>query len=318
MLEVAEFLNLPKNPGPLYDIRSPGEFAHGTIPGAINLPLFSDEERKQVGTVYKKESPKAAFLLGLDFVGPKMRGFIEQVEGKNPRLFCWRGGMRSQSMGWLFSKAGMEPLLLTGGYKAYRRFVLKTLETTYPFQVLGGLTGSGKTSLLRSLKEQFLDLEELAHHKGSVFGKLEGKAQPTNEHFENCIASSLFKMDPSKPIWVEDESRMIGSCKIPDPIYRQMQKSPLYLLQTPLEQRVELLLEEYSHTPPSLLKEAVFCIKKRLGGSRTEEILGCINNKNYRQAVFLLLEYYDQAYKFSIQRSQRTPLIYETLYGKIS
>lgn len=311
MLEIEEFLNTP---GPLYDIRSPGEFLQGTIPGALNLPLFSDEERKQVGTVYKKESPKAAFLLGLDFVGPKMRGFIEKVASEQPRLFCFRGGMRSQSMAWLFSNAGMEPVLLKGGYKTFRRFVLKTLENTYPFQVLGGMTGSGKTSLLRSQQGQFLDLEALACHRGSAFGKME-EIQPTNEHFENCIATALWKMDPSKPIWIEDESRMIGSCKIPDTLYKQMHQAPLYMLQTPLEQRVELLVKEYAAYPH--LKDAVLCIRKRLGRARTDLILECIEEKNFKKAVFLLLEYYDQAYMYSIKRSQRTPIPYENIYGKI-
>lgn len=311
MLDVESFL---KTPGPLYDIRSPGEFLQGTLPGAINLPLFSDEERCAVGTVYKKVSPKAAFLLGLEYVGPKMRSFVEKVSDNSPRLFCFRGGMRSSSMGWLFSQAGMKPLLLQGGYKAFRTFALKTLEKTYPLHILGGLTGSGKTSLLRSLKGegvQILDLEELARHKGSAFGKMEGENQPTNEQFENLIAIDLWKMNSDTPIWVEDESRMIGSCKIPDSLYKQMQKSPFYLLQTPLEQRLALLLEDYGNHPQNHLKEAVLCIKKRLGGVRTELILQCIGDKNLTKAAELLLEYYDQAYMFSIKRSQRTPLIYE-------
>jgi tRNA 2-selenouridine synthase len=320
MLEIEEFLS---SPGLLYDIRSPGEFLQGTLPGALNLPLFSNEERSAVGTSYKKESPQAAFLLGLEYVGPKMRGFVEKAQGnKTPRLFCWRGGMRSQSMGWLFSQAGMKPLLLKGGYKAFRAFTLKTLEKTYPLQVLGGLTGSGKTSLLRSLKTQgmqILDLEELSCHRGSVFGKIEGVIQPTNEHFENLIAIELWKMDPLKPIWVEDESRMIGSCKIPDPIYKQMLSAPFNLLQTPIKERLELLIEEYGSHTQTYLKEAVLCIKKRLGGARTELILQCIEAQDLKKAARLLLEYYDQAYMYNIKRSQRSPLIYETatVHGKI-
>lgn len=316
MINVESFL---KSPGPLYDIRSPGEFLQGTLPGAINLPLFSDQEREQVGTVYKKQSPQKAFLLGLDYVGPKMRGFVEQVQGQNPRLFCFRGGMRSQSMGWLFSQGGMKPLLLKGGYKAFRKFVLNTLEKTYPLHILGGLTGAGKTSHLQTLKKeghQILDLEALAQHKGSAFGKLTD-TQPTSEHFENWIACTLWQMDPSKPIWVEDESRMIGSCKIPDSLYKQMQTSPFYLLQTPLEQRIATLVEEYGKYSESYLIEAVQCIKKRLGGARTSKIIECIISKNFQEAVFLLLEYYDQAYMYSIKRSQRNPIIYETIYGKI-
>lgn len=308
MLHVEDFLHAP---GPLYDIRSPGEFLQGTLPGAINLPLFSDEERKRVGTVYKKQSPQAAFLLGLDYVGPKMREFVEKVEAKNPRLFCFRGGMRSQSMGWLFSQAGMKPLLLKGGYKVFREFVLSTLERTYSLHVLGGLTGSGKTSYLHALKkegQQILDLEGLARHKGSAFGKMQGEIQPTNEQFENSIAALLWKMDPQKPLWIEDESRMIGSCKVPDTLYKQIQRSPLYLLHTPLEQRVELLVDEYGKHPQHQLKEAVICIKKRLGGARTELILDYIDTKQLKKAVSLLLEYYDRAYMFSIQRSQRIPL----------
>ncbi|HEU4717669.1 MAG TPA: tRNA 2-selenouridine(34) synthase MnmH, partial [Bacteroidia bacterium] len=199
---------------PVADVRSPAEFAGGHIPGAFNIPLFTNEERAAVGTIYKQQGNEAAVLKGLEFVGPKMTAFIlkarENAPGKKIAVHCWRGGMRSASMAWLFETAGMEVLLLSGGYKAYRNFVLSNTGRKFDLRVVGGETGSGKTDILHELArkgEQVLDLEGLARHKGSSYGAIGQDPQPTVEQFENDFVHALTKLDPSRPVWIEDESR---------------------------------------------------------------------------------------------------------------
>jgi tRNA 2-selenouridine synthase len=192
------------------DVRSPAEFKHAHIPGALSIPLFTDEERKIVGTAYKQESRQKAIKHGLDFFGPKMRSIVEQVENliiekkqnkaEQPAavfLYCWRGGMRSGAIAWLLDLYGFQVFVLAGGYKAYRNLVLKTFEYPYSFKVLGGFTGSGKTELIHALKrsgEKVIDLEGIANHKGSAFGNIDMPAQPGQEMFENLLAKELWSM----------------------------------------------------------------------------------------------------------------------------
>lgn len=306
-MEIEPFL---RGKEPLYDVRSPAEFSHGTMGGAINLPLFSDFERSQVGTLYKQSGYEAAFLLGLEKVGPKMRSFVETAlkEGKEARLFCWRGGMRSQSMGWLLSKAGIKVSVLSGGYKVYRNWVLDFIQRDWKFQVLGGFTGSGKTEKLYTLKvqgEQILDLEALAHHRGSAFGALRQKNQPSQEAFENRIADALFKMDPAFPIWVEDESRMIGSCKIPDPLFTKMKIAPFTCLKVSYEERLNRILREYGSSSRDELILSVQKIAKRLGSERSEKICSHIQEGHLEEGAKLLLEYYDRTYSHSIKGREK-------------
>jgi tRNA 2-selenouridine synthase len=198
------------------DVRSPAEFSHAHMPGAVSIPLFTDEERKVVGTAYKQESREKAIKHGLDFFGPKMRPIVEQVENliaereqtteqpeassqklKAVFLYCWRGGMRSGAIAWLLDLYGFEVTVLAGGYKAYRNLVLKTFEYPYSFKVLGGFTGSGKTELIHELKrsgERIIDLEGIAKHKGSAFGNIDMPPQPGQEMFENLLAGELLQM----------------------------------------------------------------------------------------------------------------------------
>ena len=187
-----------KDPVPLADVRTPAEFAHGHVPGAFNLPLFSDEERVSIGTTYKQVGKEAAILLGFDLTGPKWSGFIKQALEMAPEkkiaVHCWRGGMRSGAMAWALDIYGFEVYQVEGGYKQYRRWVLDQFEATYALFILGGMTGSGKTRILhelRSLGQQVIDLEELAQHRGSSFGSMNKLVQPTQEQFENNLASEL-------------------------------------------------------------------------------------------------------------------------------
>jgi tRNA 2-selenouridine synthase len=303
-LDIKEFLH---RPGPIVDVRSPGEYTHAHIPEALSLPLFSDEERAQVGTTYKQIGSKPALIQGLACVGPKLASFAASAStlGLNARLYCFRGGMRSQSMSWLFELTGMKVFTLKGGYKAFRRFVLQKFSLPYRFNVIGGLTGCGKTEKLNELRkkgEQVLDLEALAGHRGSAFGLLGMQPQSSNEHFENKLAIALHQMNPDLPIWVEDESRMIGACKIPDALFHQLSTSPFYLLECSLEERLKRLLTDYGSFPVEQLETAVQRISKRLGGARTREIVKLLHEQNLAEACLLLLKYYDSAYLHSTRQ----------------
>lgn len=302
---VGEFL---KHPGIFVDVRSPSEFRKAHIPSAINRPLFDDDERAQVGTVYKQEGQEPAIQLGLEIVGPKLAEMVSSYpKDQCLKLYCWRGGMRSQSMATLLSTLGYDVLLLKGGYKAFRRFCLSFFEQEYSFRVIGGYTGAGKTEFLNQLAkrgEQVLDLEQLAHHRGSSFGSL--GEQPSTEQFENLIAMKLEEFDPEKPIWIEDESVKVGTCKIPDELFHAKQRSPLYFLESSKEERVETLLKDYGSADPEFLVEATLRITKKLGSEKTAEVVEHIENGRLREAAALILDYYDKAYAYSLKRSGRS------------
>jgi len=227
------FLALAKET-PVIDVRSPSEFVAGHIPGALNIPLFDDAERAAVGTLYKNEGRIPAILEGLRLSGPAMEGKLRAAlsvarEGKL-LVHCWRGGMRSEAMAWLFAQGGIATEILEGGYKSYRNYILENLGSRRKMIVLGGMTGSSKTHILRYLKrlgEQVIDLEGLANHKGSAFGSLGQLPQPTTEHFANLLFHEWKELDDRRPLWVEDESRNIGSVFMPENFYLNMQDTPV-------------------------------------------------------------------------------------------
>ncbi|RMF29077.1 MAG: tRNA 2-selenouridine(34) synthase MnmH [Bacteroidetes bacterium] len=296
----------------LLDVRTPAEFARGHIPGALNLPLFSDDERAEVGTLYKQTSPEAALLRGLELVGPKMRALVEQARRLAPQgnvlLHCWRGGKRSESMAWLLRLAGFDALTLEGGYKAYRRHVLESFERRrLKIIVLGGKTGCTKTALLhrlRQLGEQVLDLEGLAHHKGSAFGALGQPAQPMPEQFENDLFEEFRRLDPTRPVWVENENRAIGRVFIPEAFWRQMKAAPLINIALPLERRIQNILADYGAFPREELAEAFRKIHKRLGGQNLLAALQALEAGDLRRAVEIALTYYDKAYQHYLDKNQ--------------
>lgn len=297
---------------PVFDARSPGEYQRGHIPGAFNLPLFSDQERQQIGLLYKQQGREPAVVRGLEFVGPRLAQYIAQVkevtDAKQILVHCWRGGMRSQALGWLLEKVGYRVGLLQGGYKAYRRQVLAGFATPLQLLVLGGMTGSGKTDILYHLQrrgQQILDLEGLAHHRGSAFGGLEERAQPSNEQFENELHNALQALDPAQSIWIEDESRRIGRVLIPEGLFLQMRSAPLIRVQVAREVRVERLCRDYGAVPAERLADAVQNISKRLGGEKTRSTLQDIAAGDYAAATQTLLDYYDKTYLFGI--SKRNP-----------
>jgi tRNA 2-selenouridine synthase len=290
---------------PIIDVRSPGEFMAGHIPNATNVPLFSNEERAHIGTVYKQVSQEAAIKLGYTYVDPKLTFFIEKSKELAPNQYvvvhCWRGGMRSHAFAQHLSDNGFEKVyVITGGYKAYRNFMLNTLSTPFKLILLGGYTGSGKTHILKQLKNnghQVVDLEALANHKGSAFGSIGEVAQPTVEQFQNNLLDEWLKLDFSKPIWVEDESLSIGKVTIPMPLFSQMRSSKLIFIDIPKEERAKHLVSEYTRCTNQLLADAIMRIGKRLGGQHVAEALKQLELDNYYEVAMIALNYYDKSYQ---------------------
>lgn len=313
-LSVDEFLSKAQTL-PVIDVRSPGEFEHAHIPGAVNIPIFDNEERAQVGTRYKQAGKDHAVLLGLDLVGSKLAGFVKGSKKLNPQtnevlVHCWRGGMRSGSFAWLLDTAGLTPSTLVGGYKAYRNAVLSAFPEPRNLIILGGKTGSGKTDMLKELArqgEQIIDLEGLAHHKGSSYGAIGQLPQPTTEQFENVIFQAWQTLDRNQRIWIEDESRNVGSCFIPMPLWQQMRVAPVAFVDVPKTIRVQRLVAEYTGIDHGLLVEATERISKRLGGKVTQDALNALVRNDYATVADLTLDYYDKAYLHGLsQRDQAT------------
>ena len=303
--------------GPLIDLRTPAEFGQGHIPGATNLPLFDNDERAEIGTLYKQQGRQAAVLRGLALVGPRMESLgtallaalaehrTASSAAAHPhiapclRLHCWRGGMRSGSVAWLARQLDLPVLLLEAGYKAYRRWVLELFERPWPLRLLGGRTGCGKTDLLLALRERgvaVLDLEGRAHHRGSSFGALGLPRQPSSEHYENLLAADLIGLVGAEEIWLEAESSQVGRCRIPAGLWRQMQAAPALEIQRPLEQRVAQLVAIYGQQDPAGLAEATCRIAKRLGPQRTALALEAIAAADWASACRQMLDYYDRCY----------------------
>jgi tRNA 2-selenouridine synthase len=297
---------------PLIDVRSPSEYHHGHIPGSLNIPLFDDQERAKIGTTYKNEGNYPALLEGLDIVGPKMSSLVktakELSQKKELVLHCWRGGMRSSSMAWLLETAGFDCKIIRGGYKSYRTSVKDLSSQAFQIIILGGLTGSGKSEILRVLKEQgqqVIDLEKLANHKGSAFGALGLGTQPSTEQFENNLYEETRLMDRNQPVWIEDESKTIGSVHIPDEIYKQMREARLIKIEVPEGERVKRLITEYSMFPTEKLLDSLERIRKRFGNQNIQPAKDAISNRDFEKAVRLILEYYDRTYLYGL--SKRKP-----------
>ncbi|MDZ7756525.1 tRNA 2-selenouridine(34) synthase MnmH [Rhodohalobacter sp.] len=303
---------------PIIDVRSPGEFESGHIPGATNIPLFSDEERAEVGTVYKQKSKEEATELGYSYVKPKLQSFITRSRDVAPdgnvTVHCWRGGMRSQAFGKHLTENGFENVrIVTGGYKAYRNYVLSELGRPIEMNVLGGYTGSGKTYVLHELKklgEQVVDLEGLANHKGSAFGGIDQGKQPTVEQFENNLHMEISKLDRDKPIWVEDESHNIGAVKIPMPFFDQKRNARLYFADIPKKERARHLVSEYAVCNNDELANSIHRISKRLGGLREKKAINFLKNENYFEVAMITLAYYDKYYLRSMERRDSNKVIH--------
>jgi tRNA 2-selenouridine synthase len=301
----------------IIDVRSPAEYAEDHIPGAVSAPVLDDAERAQVGTLYKRSSPFDAKKIGAALVAKNVSRHIEELfRGKDktwrPLVYCWRGGKRSGAMAHILREIGWNAATLEGGYKAYRRWVLQQLETLpaqFDFRVIHGPTGSGKSRLLAALKRpgaQVLDLEDLAAHRGSVLGNLPGRPQPSQKMFESLLLKELLALDPARPVFVEGESKKIGELQVPEALMSRMRASQCVLLETDLEVRVSLLLDEYRHflTDTKSLDAQLDCLVALHGREKIAAWKSLAAQGQWREFVArLLVEHYDPAYRRSSARN---------------
>jgi len=313
-IDISIFLELAHQASScILDVRSPDEYAQGHVPGAINLPLLNNEERHHIGLTYKVQGQDAAIKKGFDLVGNQFASKLTEAQrianGRPVVVYCWRGGMRSQIMQWILSLGGLDTKFVDGGYKGFRRFLLEQFSQRTKYMVLDGPTGTGKTDLLFFLKkngEYTLDLEGAANHKGSAFGGINRGPQPTQEHFENLLGFELSKIPNERSVWIENESRLIGNCRVPDLIFNRIQNAPIVEVTRPIEQRVSRILEEYGKFPKEILIEKTKSVSRRMGPEVNKVAVELLEQNNMSAWVEMLLAYYDKSYHHSLQKHADT------------
>lgn len=310
LISLSEFFEL-RHSLPILDARSEGEFSQSHIPNAFNIPILNNQERVVVGTLYKNEGSEKATLKGFELVGPRFHQIqkeaIELFPEREIILYCWRGGMRSQILSWLLSMVGFKIFRIKGGYKTYRTFTYQEVRKQRKILVLGGKTGVGKTVLLEQLRrkgEQIIDLEGLANHKGSSFGSIGQKPQPTVEQFENMLGEQLLQMHSEKVLWLENESRKIGRIILPDLLNDQMKSAPLIDIQKTKSERIQHISEEYGSLPKADLIAAIKRLSKKLGGLRTQQAISDVEDENTANWVENVMIYYDKAYDFDLDKHE--------------
>ncbi|MFA7116333.1 MAG: tRNA 2-selenouridine(34) synthase MnmH [Bacteroidales bacterium] len=323
-LDINKALELREAGCPVIDVRSPKEFDHAHMPGAYSIPLFNNDQRSAVGIIFKKKGRVAAVQKGLEYVGPKMADMTKEALEITEKLsfkvstkviskadvnavivYCWRGGMRSASMGWLFETVDIKVYLIRGGYKAYRREELELFKKNYNLTVLGGCTGAGKTDLLYALEkagEQIIDLEGLANHRGSAFGSIGQERQPTSEYFEHLLFDKLRKMDIERNIWIEDESKNVGRVFVPNSFFTNLRNSDVIKIQVPESVRAARIIRDYGCFDKEALIYSIKKIEKRLGREKCLQAINCCNNDDYKGAVEICLYYYDKLYNVSMDK----------------
>jgi tRNA 2-selenouridine synthase len=320
-VEIEEFIRLSLI-HPILDVRSPSEYKHAHIPLSKSLPLFDDQERTIVGTIYKNQSRENAIKKGLEYFGRKMSKIIEDAEevtknhvnsgSKTILIHCWRGGMRSAGIAWLLDLYGFKVITLKGGYKSFRNWVLDTLLEPFPFIIIGGYTGSGKTEIIHELttKHKYFTiyLEGIACHKGSAFGAIGQNAQPTQEMFENLLAFDIYKIKvdelfiDKRFVFIEDESQRIGTINLPQGFWINLKSCPTIFLEIPFKERLEYITNHYGKLDKNQLAAAITRIQKRLGGLETKLSLGFLLDEDFESCFSILLNYYDKLYKKALER----------------
>ena len=293
----------------LIDVRSPSEFKTEHIPGSINIPIFSDEERHLVGETYIQNSPELAKKMGIEFASKKLPDIYEQVSKLDKEydkliFFCARGGFRSSSMVSLFMTIGVNSFKLDKGYKGYRKYINENLPEVIKdvkFLVLYGNTGAGKTDILKSLKESgsnILDLEGCANHRGSILGGVGLGDQSTQKSFESQIYTTL-KERTSNLVFVEGESKKIGKVVIPQYIYESMSRGINVCIDTDLQLRIDNILRDYVHGTDEELIHALKYLRQQLGHSIIDKYIEMIKNDQYREVIGdLMINYYDPHYEY--------------------
>ncbi|HET9653665.1 MAG TPA: tRNA 2-selenouridine(34) synthase MnmH [Usitatibacter sp.] len=303
----------------ILDARSPAEFSEDHLPGAISVPVLDDAERALVGTIYKQQSAFEAKRTGAPLVARNIAAHIDALFGDKPRtwkplVYCWRGGGRSGSLAHVLRQVGWEAQKLEGGYKAFRRQVvgdLESLPARFGFLVVCGATGSGKSRLLEALAAegaQVLDLEALAAHRGSVLGELPEAPQPTQKSFETALWTALSSFDPSRPVYVESESKKVGNLRVPEALIERMRGSSCLRLEAAEQTRVRLLMEDYAHfvKDPEALREKLECLTALHGTERIGQWTAQLRAGEWHPLVQdLLRNHYDPAYRRSLLRNYR-------------
>lgn len=312
-ITVEELLELQrKGEVSLIDVRSPSEYEESTIPGSVNIPLFDDAERAEVGTLYKQESVDAAKDKGLELVSRKLPGFVRAIgetPGSRKAVFCWRGGMRSRTSATLASLMGLRMLRLTGGFRAYRKWVVDTLASFRelpPCYVINGYTGSGKTELLARLEERgypVLNLEQMAGHRGSIFGHI-GKAPNNQKSFESLLVHELLRWREAPYLVMEAESKRVGKVVLPDFLVKAKEEGTAIFVDIPVEERVANIIGDYK---PQLHKEDCLRsferIEKRMHTPVAADVRAALLGNRFAEAVrLLLLHYYDPRYQYATEQ----------------
>ena len=296
----------------IIDVRSPSEYSEDSVPGSINLPVLNDEERARVGTIYKQESPFLARKIGAALVFRNAAHHIETaLQGKDgswkPLVYCWRGGQRSGSFSWMLREIGWRSETILGGYKSYRRLVVRTLYDEplgYRLVQLGGYTGTGKTEILSKLEKlgvQVLDLEGLARHRGSILGSL-GTPQPSQKRFESALADALDRLDPERPVVVEAESSKIGALNLPPAIWHAMHNAPTINVSAPLEERARYLAKTYTDilSDTDRLKSRLLPLVRHRGHAVVENWMRLIaSSDQVALCRSLAADHYDPCYEKS-------------------
>ena len=317
ILRTEQFLSELDSFDVVIDVRSPAEFALDHIPGAVNYPVLSNDERVTIGTLYKQESPFAAKKLGAALVSRNIANHLENHLQEMPRewrplIYCWRGGERSGAFTHILNRIGWKAKQLEGGYQGFRRTVIDGLETLaeqFSFQVICGMTGSGKTRVLQeigALGEQILDLEGLAVHCGSVLGNEPNIEQPSQKGFETVLWNALRLLDPAKPVFVESESKKVGGLHIPDTLMERIRNGTCIELRSSAKTRVSWLIREYHHflTDTDNFKQKLALLTAHYGKAQIAKWNEAIDSGNFPDLVEeLLVKHYDPSYQSSIVRN---------------
>jgi len=317
ILKLDQFLSELDRFDLVIDVRSPAEFALDHIPGAVNYPVLNNEERAQIGTLYKQVSPFAAKKLGAALVSRNIANHLENQFLDFPRewrplIYCWRGGERSGAFTHILNRIGWKAMQLEGGYQGFRRTVINGLEHSakqFSFQVICGMTGSGKTRTLQEIGKlgaQILDLEGLAVHRGSVLGNEPNIEQPSQKGFETALWNVLRSLDPSKPVFVESESKKVGGLHVPDTLMEKIRNGACIELRSSTKTRVSWLIREYHHflTDTDYFKQKLGLLTAHYGKIQIAQWSEAINAGNFPELVEeLLMKHYDPSYLSSIVRN---------------